>query len=54
MKVEVLQDCVLRIKRGTIIDVDEKQYEIARSVLKPVEKVAQAEAPIKEKRTKKK
>lgn len=53
MKVEVLQDCVLRIKRGTIIDVDEKQYEIARSVLKPVEIKAQAEAP-KEKRTKKK
>lgn len=53
MKVEVLQDCVLRIKKGTIIEVDERQFEIARRVLKPVEKVAQEEAP-KEKRTKKK
>lgn len=52
MKVEVLQDCVLRIKKGTIIEVDERQFEIARRVLKPVE-VAQEEAP-KEKRTKKK
>lgn len=36
MKVEVLKDCVLLVKQGTILEVDDRQYEVARAVLKPV------------------
>ncbi len=36
MKVEVLKDCVLLVKQGTILEVDERQFEVARAILKPV------------------
>lgn len=36
-KVEVLNDCLLAVKKGSIVLVDERQFEMARRVLKPVE-----------------
>ena len=53
IKCEVLTDTALSIKKGSIVLVDEKQFELAKRVLKPVD-MPQAEAPVKEKRTKKK
>ena len=48
-KCEVLVDTCISIKKGSIVFVEDKQFELARRVLKPIE-----EAPAKEKRTKKK
>lgn len=53
VKCEVLTDTALAVKKGSIVLVDEKQFELAKRVLKPVD-MPQAEAPVKEKRTKKK
>lgn len=54
IKCEVLTDTVIAVKKGSIVFVNEKQFELAKRVLKPVEHESQAEAPVKEKRTKKK
>lgn len=61
MKVELLQDAVLKVKKGSIVEVDDRQFELARRILKPVDKqlkeepkvVETAEEP-KEKKSKKK
>jgi hypothetical protein len=55
-KCEVLNDTVIAIKKGSIVLVDDKQFELARKVLKPVteEKEEKAESLPKEKKTKKK
>lgn len=37
IKCEVLKDCALAIKKGSIVLLDERQYEIARSLVKKVE-----------------
>lgn len=36
IKVEVLRDTVLTVPKGTVITVSERQFELARAVLKPV------------------
>ena len=36
MKCEVLNDTVIAIQKGSIVIVSEKQYELARKVLKPI------------------
>lgn len=55
-KCEVLNDTVIAIKKGSIVLVDDKQFELARKVLKPVteEKEEKVESLPKEKKTKKK
>ena len=53
LKCEVLQDTVLAIKKGSIVLVDVKQFELARKVLKPVEIKTEAKAEAKETRKKK-
>lgn len=45
IKCEVMADCVLAIRKGSIVDVDERQYEVARNILKPVGKTGE-ESPI--------
>lgn len=61
-KCEVLSDCVVAILKGSVVYVNDKQYELARKVLKPIseekakatEKVVEtAEMPKKETRKKK-
>lgn len=53
-KCEVLKDCVIAICKGSVVYVNDKQYELARKVLKPyTEKVEETEAPAKKKSTKK-
>lgn len=48
MKCEVLKDSVLHIQKGSIVLVSERQYELARRVLKPInEAKAEAEAEVK-------
>lgn len=37
MKCEVLSNCVIAIEKGSVVIVSEKQYELARKVLKPIE-----------------
>lgn len=34
VKCEVTQDCVIAIKKGSVVLVDEKQYKLANKVLK--------------------
>lgn len=36
-KCEVLNDTVIAIKKGSIVIVDDRQFELARKNLKPVE-----------------
>lgn len=38
MKCEVLENCVIAVGKGSIVEVSEKQFELARRVLKPLEK----------------
>lgn len=42
-KVEVLNDCLLAVKKGSIVLVDDRQFERARRILKPIEIEAKAE-----------
>ena len=51
LKCEVLQDTVLSVCKGSVILVTEKQYELARNVLKPVEIKTEAKAEVVETRT---
>lgn len=37
VKCEVMQDTVLAIKKGSVVLVEDRQYELARKVLKPVQ-----------------
>lgn len=37
MKCEVLKDTVIQVKKGSVVEVSERQFELARRVLKPVE-----------------
>lgn len=54
-KCEVLGSAVLRIEKGSIVYVNEKQYELARKLLKPVDEDKKAkpveETPVVEVRT---
>lgn len=38
MKCEVLENCVIAVGKGSIVEVSERQYELARKNLKPLEK----------------
>ena len=60
LKCEVLNDTVIAIKKGSIVIVDEKQFELAKKHLKPlnekkveVQTIETAELP-KAKKTRKK
>ena len=56
MKCEVLCDTVIQIQKGSIVNVSEKQYELARKVLKPIDDEkpkAEAKAEVIETRAKK-
>lgn len=61
-KCELLQNAVIACEKGSIVMVSDKQYELARRVLKPIEKAdkkevvetEEVEAPKKETRKKKK
>lgn len=48
MKCEVLKDCVIQVKKGSIIEVSERQFELARRVLKPVEIKTTKAVPVEE------
>lgn len=58
-KCEVLNDTVIQVLKGSIVLVSDRQYELARRVLKPIElKEKDTEVsvsiPVKETRKKKK
>lgn len=36
IKCEVLKDCVIAIRKGSIVYVSERQFELARKNLKPI------------------
>lgn len=36
MKCEVLDNCVIAVGKGSIVEVSPRQYELARKVLKPI------------------
>lgn len=38
MKVKVIQKCILAVNPGSIVEVDEKQFEVARRFLAPLDK----------------
>lgn len=42
MKCEVLSKCVLAVNPGSIVNVDERQFETARKFLAPADKQAKA------------
>lgn len=35
---ELLKDCSLVVKKGSVVIVDDRQFEIARQFLKPIDK----------------
>lgn len=37
MKCEVLDNCVIAVGKGSIVEVSQRQFELARKVLKPIE-----------------
>ena len=50
MKCEVLCDTVISVQKGSIVNVSEKQYELARKVLKPIiDEKPKAEAKVEAK-----
>lgn len=56
MKCVVLSKCVLAVNPGSIVDVDDKQFEIARKFLAPNDKevkVAEVETATRKPRKKK-
>lgn len=50
IKCEVLIDTALAIKKGSIVLVDERQYELARRVLKPCEEKKEEVKKVKKKK----
>lgn len=38
MKYEVLERATLTVEKGSIVEVSERQYEVARRFLKPIKK----------------
>lgn len=53
-KVEVLNDCILAVKKGSVVFVDDRQFETARRVLKPVEVKKETETETAERPKKRK
>lgn len=59
MRCEVLEKAVLTVERGSIVEVSERQFELARRVLKPLDTRKKddeevLDVPVKENRKKKK
>lgn len=53
MKCEVLADKVLLVvQKGSIVEVDSRQYEMARSVLRPVDSEPVEDKPKRKKKAK--
>lgn len=44
-KCEVLNDTVIAVKKGSIVIVEDKQFELAKKHLKPIENKNKEEAP---------
>lgn len=51
IKCEVLQEAVIAVGKGSIVNVSERQFELARKILKPV---AKDEVKVEETKTEKK
>jgi hypothetical protein len=45
MKCEVLENTVIAVGKGSIVDVSVRQYELARRVLKPIKEETAKPAP---------
>lgn len=45
-KCEVLCNAVIAVQKGSIVIVDDRQYEHARRKLKPIEEVKKVEKPV--------
>lgn len=59
MRCEVLEKAVLTVEKGSIVEVSERQFELARRVLKPLDTRKKddeevLDVPVKENRKKKK
>jgi len=54
IKCELLEDCSLVVKKGSIVIVDELQFENARYCLKPIDTKAINDGSTEKKTTKKK
>ena len=52
-KCEVLNDTVIAVKKGSIVIVEDRQFELARKHLKPINEEASEEV-LPKKRTRKK
>lgn len=50
MKCEVLEKTGLVVEKGSIVEVTEKQFELARRVLKPIVEENKEEKPKKSKK----
>lgn len=53
MKFEVLENCTLAVKKGSIVIVDEAQVRYAQKFLKAIEEHEKAKEPKKETKKKK-
>lgn len=53
-KCEVLKDSVIAICKGSIVYVNDRQYELARNILKPIVETTSATTDVVEKAPKKK
>ena len=42
MKCQVLQDVTLTVKKGSVVEIDPLQFEVAKKYLKPIEKKKKA------------
>lgn len=54
MKCKVISKCSLVVETGSIVEVDERQFEAARNVLVPMDKAEDTETPKIETRKRKK
>ena len=50
IKCEVLSKTSLVVDKGSVVYVDERQFELARGILKPIEKASEPNAEEKPKR----
>lgn len=37
MKYEVIKECCIAVKEGSIVEISNEQYEVAKHCLKPIE-----------------
>lgn len=49
MKFKVIKDCVLSVKKGSIVEIDDNQYKYAKAYLEEVEEPKKAVKRKKEK-----